>query len=213
MTLTNFDSGIKKAAIFTAHPDDETIWMGGTILKYKNWAWDLFVLSGCNGRICLLENNVKNYYNAFGVGSFNIQCFNFQDSQNCDIVAAQEEPFREKVKNIDLNKYDIIFTHNKKGEYSVPNGHPQHILVNKVVSESSRGRNIYQFCCPVHGEKLEDFVVEKVELDEEISKIKKKNFDSGYPGESGLWEENGIPKEMDFEFNGKLEMFIRESSL
>src|SRR3989344_1281487 len=34
-----------KALIIVAHPDDETIWMGGFILKNKNWDWT--VLSLC----------------------------------------------------------------------------------------------------------------------------------------------------------------------
>ena len=32
-----------RAAIFTAHPDDETIWMGGTILSKSDWAWKIFI--------------------------------------------------------------------------------------------------------------------------------------------------------------------------
>ena len=35
---------MKKASIVVAHPDDETIWMGGTILKNKYWDWTIISL-------------------------------------------------------------------------------------------------------------------------------------------------------------------------
>jgi hypothetical protein len=38
-----------KAAIIVAHPDDETIWSGGLILKKPEWQWT--VLSLCRARI------------------------------------------------------------------------------------------------------------------------------------------------------------------
>lgn len=38
-----------KAAIIVAHPDDETIWSGGLILKKPEWQWT--VLSPCRARI------------------------------------------------------------------------------------------------------------------------------------------------------------------
>ena len=35
---------MKNALVIVAHPDDETIWMGGTILKNKNWKWTILSL-------------------------------------------------------------------------------------------------------------------------------------------------------------------------
>jgi LmbE family N-acetylglucosaminyl deacetylase len=36
------------AAVIVAHPDDETLWAGGTILSHPSWRW--FILSLCRGR-------------------------------------------------------------------------------------------------------------------------------------------------------------------
>jgi LmbE family N-acetylglucosaminyl deacetylase len=37
----------KTAALIVAHPDDETLWAGGTILNHPSWNW--FILSLCRG--------------------------------------------------------------------------------------------------------------------------------------------------------------------
>ena len=37
----------KKVALIVAHPDDETLWAGGTILSHP--AWDCFIVCLCRG--------------------------------------------------------------------------------------------------------------------------------------------------------------------
>src|SRR5436190_16883849 len=37
----------KSVAVIVAHPDDETLWLGGTILSHPSWHW--FILSLCRG--------------------------------------------------------------------------------------------------------------------------------------------------------------------
>ncbi len=37
----------KKVAIIVAHPDDETLWAGGTILSHP--AWECFIICLCRG--------------------------------------------------------------------------------------------------------------------------------------------------------------------
>ena len=33
-----------RAAVIVAHPDDETLWCGGTILLHPDWAWEVVSL-------------------------------------------------------------------------------------------------------------------------------------------------------------------------
>ena len=37
----------KAVAVIVAHPDDETLWAGGTILNNPSWKW--FIVSLCRG--------------------------------------------------------------------------------------------------------------------------------------------------------------------
>ena len=37
----------KTVAIIVAHPDDETLWAGGTILSHPSWKW--FIVCLCRG--------------------------------------------------------------------------------------------------------------------------------------------------------------------
>ena len=41
---------MKEALVIVAHPDDETIWMGGFILKNSKWAWTIISLCRKNDR-------------------------------------------------------------------------------------------------------------------------------------------------------------------
>lgn len=52
----------KTVAVIVAHPDDETLWAGGTILQNSNW--QLFILSLCRSND---SERALNFYNALSV--------------------------------------------------------------------------------------------------------------------------------------------------
>lgn len=49
-TLKQEDEIIKTVGIIVAHPDDETLWAGGTILQHPEWR---SLLPACAGRAIL----------------------------------------------------------------------------------------------------------------------------------------------------------------
>ncbi len=143
MEIDNWDKQEVNALVVVAHPDDETIFMGGTILRHPNWNWKIVCVTyeANSSRGKELQKAVEEYKK---LGVSNISAVNLAMSDSYDFKDAevQIDTLREKLKQILTEKYDIIFTHNSKGDY----GHPQHIVVNTVVSELAEAP-VWEFVC------------------------------------------------------------------
>ena len=112
-----------KALCIVAHPDDETIWMGGTILKHRDWEWTIVSL-------CRKEDSdrypkfmdVCSFYGAYGV---------IADLDDEKLEPLSIEEVAEQIKSVlPENVYDYIFTHGENGEY----GHIRHSEIHRAVS-------------------------------------------------------------------------------
>lgn len=116
----------KKALIIVAHPDDETIWMGGTILSSKNIDWTIFCL--CRGDDPVRGSNFRKaceYYNARGIIS------NLEDQGLLNIERSLPEIKKRLLDNFAGQSFEYIFTHNYNGEY----GHERHSAVHLSAKE------------------------------------------------------------------------------
>jgi LmbE family N-acetylglucosaminyl deacetylase len=123
----------KKALVIVAHPDDETIWMGGMILGSKDIDWTIFSL--CRGNDPIRAPRFKKaceYYNARGLMS------DLEDEGILNIEKSLPEIKKRIIDNFANEKFEYIFTHNYNGEY----GHERHSAVHLAIKELVKEKKI-----------------------------------------------------------------------
>jgi LmbE family N-acetylglucosaminyl deacetylase len=121
--------GVENALVIVAHPDDETIWMGGTIARYAAIHWTIFVLCRKSDPDRMPKfMRVAKYYKARGI---------ICDLEDEGIMSLSESvPKIQSIIKRELPKeqFDCIFTHGGNGEY----GHRRHKGVHLAVKQMIR---------------------------------------------------------------------------
>ena len=114
----------KNVAVIVAHPDDETLWAGGTLLS--NPAWNVFILSLCRGSDRDRAPKFAQALKEFGARGImgDLDDGPMQQSLN------QEEVEELIVDLLPVRKYDLIITHHPNGEYT---RHLRHEETGKAV--------------------------------------------------------------------------------
>lgn len=198
------ESGLVKAAIVMAHPDDETIWTGGLLLTKKNWYWKIFIATNyeTDDRPNEFKKAVEKYKSH---GIFNLE-YEFTrvmpDIQEYSKLNKNE--IFQKLNTVDLSAFDVIFTHNLDGEY----GHGNHKILGEYLKEKSL--NVWHVLCPAiqnPREKLAGDTVETIYLTTEELAHKKEIFEDSYTTQQYLWE--GFKDFMTFQFYSGVEMFTQ----
>ncbi|SEW42275.1 PIG-L deacetylase family protein [Chitinophaga arvensicola] len=114
----------KSVAVIVAHPDDETLWSGGTILFHPQWKWT--VVSLCRAKD---TDRAPKFFKA-------LQLYGAQGIMGDLDDGPEQTPLPdEEVENqllalLPVQHYDLIITHHPNGEYT---RHLRHEEVSRAV--------------------------------------------------------------------------------
>lgn len=189
------------ALVAVAHPDDEIVFCGGTILTHPNWYWTIVTFTGIeNSERIYQYRNAMEHLILSGVNINKYLSLGQIDSGN-DLSELEFQKWQNAIQELNLSP-DIVFTHNTKGEY----GHTHHKSANAIINNLFE--NVWEFICPGAGNTQPQPVkdkVNKVALNVQTLSKKKEIFDQFYISEHYLWE--NLPDVMDYEFNKGPEVF------
>ncbi|WP_313157670.1 PIG-L deacetylase family protein [Sphingobacterium multivorum] len=126
-------SAKKKIAVIVAHPDDETLWAGGTILGHIDW--QVYVISVCRGD----DPDRAPKFNAA------LRVLRAEGAMGCLDDGVRQIPLSaSEIQHTILALlpplvYDLVITHNPSGEYTY---HRRHVEVSEAVIKLWKKRKI-----------------------------------------------------------------------
>jgi LmbE family N-acetylglucosaminyl deacetylase len=114
----------KSVAVIVAHPDDETLWAGGTILSHP--LWKVYIISLCRASD---TNRAPKFLEALKVLKAEGRMGDLDDGP--DQYPLDEKEIEETITGLlPLNHFDLIISHNPNGEYT---RHLRHEEVSSAV--------------------------------------------------------------------------------
>ena len=114
----------KTVALIVAHPDDETLWAGGTILSHPLWNW--FIVCLCRGSD---KERASKFFNALKILRSEGIMGDLDDGPEQN--ALDEKEIEQVILGLLPPKhFDLIITHNPAGEYTK---HARHEETGKAV--------------------------------------------------------------------------------
>ena len=117
-------SSQKTVAVIVAHPDDETLWAGGTILSHP--AWKCFIVCLCRGSD---EDRSSRFYNVLRILKAEGIMGDLDDGPEQKTLEKNEVE-QTILKLLPAGPFDLIISHNPNGEYT---RHIRHEETGKAV--------------------------------------------------------------------------------
>ena len=124
MMNTGYKEGSKKAAVIVAHPDDETLWAGGTILGQPAWNWFIVTLCRASDR-----DRAPKFFQALKALGANGKMSDLDDGPEQNPLA-ENEIQNTILQLLPPEHFDLIISHNPAGEYT---RHLRHEEIGKAV--------------------------------------------------------------------------------
>jgi len=123
---SNIFLNVKTVLLVTAHPDDETLWAGGTILTHPEIRWTIITLT----RKSDIDRAPK-FFKAAEI--FNAKGFMADLDDGPEQNPLEISEIQSTILNIIAEKtFDVIITHHPQGEYT---RHRRHEEVSLAVSD------------------------------------------------------------------------------
>ena len=106
------DKKPKVAAVIVAHPDDETLWAGGTILNHPSWKWFIISLTRKSD-----EERAGKFYGVLKILGAEGIMGDLDDGP--EQIPLEENELEETILQLlPPLKYDLIISHHSAGEYT-----------------------------------------------------------------------------------------------
>jgi LmbE family N-acetylglucosaminyl deacetylase len=115
---------IRSVSVIVAHPDDETLWAGGTMLSHAQW--DCFVVSLCRAGDKDRAPKFLKILQAYGAAGI----MGDLDDGPEQTPLPDETVEQAILKLLPAKHYDLIITHHPRGEYT---RHLRHEEVSRAV--------------------------------------------------------------------------------
>jgi LmbE family N-acetylglucosaminyl deacetylase len=116
-----------RAMVIVAHPDDETLWAGGTILRHPDWEW--LIISLCRSDDPDRAPRFQRAAERFGAEGL---ISDLDDSPRLMPLSPDLHEIKDRIIHLVPGRADLVFTHGKKGEYT---RHLRHEQVHAAVVE------------------------------------------------------------------------------